>query len=216
MNVMAPCDTRIQVDICVCTFRRAELAKTLASLASLSVPSGVTPRVIVADNDVTASARELVNAIAQEFPFELIYVHAPARNISVARNACLDASSGDYVAFIDDDETASTGWLTELLKTALREQADVVLGPVRAQYDEETPRWMREADLHSTFPVWVKGVIRTGYTCNALIRRTSAAASGLRTATFQLPSSSGSRPPQPKARQHRALPTTPCNIFSIT
>ena len=32
-------------------------------------------------------------------------VHAPARNISLARNACLEESRADFVAFIDDDES---------------------------------------------------------------------------------------------------------------
>ena len=50
----------------------------------------------------------LVDAVAAELPFELLYVHCPAANISIARNACLDNSSGDFLAFIDDDETASS------------------------------------------------------------------------------------------------------------
>jgi succinoglycan biosynthesis protein ExoM len=32
---------------------------------------------------------------------------------------------------------------------------------------------MRKGDFHSTFPVWVKGEILTGYTCNVLLRRSS-------------------------------------------
>lgn len=171
LNASPPTDGRIRVDICVCTFRRPALEETLRSLARLAVPAGVAVRVVVADNDEEASARKRVYAMADRFPFDLVYVHAPARNISIARNACLDATGGDYLAFIDDDETASTRWLAELLKAALREQADVVLGPVEAQYGRTAPRWMRHADLHSTMPVWVGGTIRTGYTCNVLVRR---------------------------------------------
>ena len=168
------------IDICVCTFRRKTLADALLSIARLRVPEGVMLRVIVADNDEVASARIRVAALADVFPHELVYVHAPARNISVARNACLEAAMGNFLAFVDDDETVAEGWLASLLETALATGADAVLGPVRAVYGPGTPGWMRSADSHSTFPVCVRGEIRTGYTCNVLLYRRSPAVHGRR------------------------------------
>ena len=97
----------LHIDIGVCTFRRPELADTLRSLAAMTVPERATVRVIVADNDDAPSARALIERLRAEMPFEIIYVHCPASNISIARNACLDNGMGDFLAFIDDDETAS-------------------------------------------------------------------------------------------------------------
>ena len=77
-------------------------------------------------------------------------MHCPASNISIARNACLDNSTGDFLAFIDDDETASNDWLVELMETAEATGADAVLGPVRAVYSDAAPGWMRRGDFHST------------------------------------------------------------------
>lgn len=158
-----------QIDIAVCTFRRPELAETLHSLALITVPADVAIRIIVADNDVTPSAEALVNQMRPTMPCEILYVHCPASNISIARNACLDNSTGHYLAFVDDDETVSRTWLMQLLDTAQTTGADVVLGPVRAEYTLSAPNWMRRGDFHSTRPVWVDGEIRTGYTCNVLI-----------------------------------------------
>ncbi|MFK0274978.1 glycosyltransferase [Ensifer sp. NPDC090286] len=160
---------RTQIDIAVCTFRRPELAETLHSLALITVPADVAIRIIVADNDVTPSAEALVNQMRPTMPCEILYVHCPASNISIARNACLDNSTGHYLAFVDDDETVSRTWLVQLLDTAQTTGADVVLGPVRAEYTLSAPNWMRRGDFHSTRPVWVDGEIRTGYTCNVLI-----------------------------------------------
>jgi succinoglycan biosynthesis protein ExoM len=160
----------LQLDIGVCTFRRPELAATLRSLATMTVPPRATLRIIVADNDSTPSARALVEKLRPEMPFEVIYLHCPSSNISIARNACLDNSTGDLLAFIDDDETASSDWLVRLLDEAQASGADAVLGPVQAHYAPSAPAWMRGGDFHSTWPVWVKGEIRTGYTCNALLR----------------------------------------------
>lgn len=173
-----PSDLRI--DLCICTFRRPELADALRSLTSLHVREGWRVRVVVADNDDVPSARELVTGIRSELPFPVVYVHCPAANISIARNACLEVADGDFLAFLDDDETASPDWLSELVATAYSTGADAVLGPVRAHYRNDAPRWMRDGDFHSTLPVWVRGDIRTGYTCNVLLRRASRRVAGRR------------------------------------
>ncbi|PWK75805.1 glycosyltransferase family 2 protein [Aminobacter sp. AP02] len=166
-------NTGNSIDICVCTFRRRELADTLRSLAAMELPKGYEVGIVVADNDEVPSAARLVADLARQLPLPIRYVHCPARNISIARNACLDASSADFVAFIDDDEKATGSWLTRLMETAQATSADVVLGPVKARYGAEAPGWMQVGDFHSTYPVFVRGEIRTGYTCNALLRMSS-------------------------------------------
>ena len=157
------------VDICVCTFRRAFLAETLASIARLDA-RWISIRVVISDNDDTPSARGLVEDIAASFPFPITYLHSPAANISIARNACLDAATAEFIAFVDDDELVSTAWLRRLLDKAEQTGANVVLGPVRAIYPPSAARWLVEGDFHSTLPVHVGGMIRTGYTCNVLMR----------------------------------------------
>lgn len=157
------------IDICICTFRRAFLAQTLDSIARLDNDDHMI-RVIIADNDDEPTARALVETMRGELPFPVSYLHAPAANICVARNACLDHAEADFVAFVDDDEVVTPGWLNALVKTAEIGGAAAVLGPVRAVYGPDAPRWMAEGDFHSTLPVFVGGTIRTGYTCNVLIR----------------------------------------------
>lgn len=164
-----------RIDICVCTFRRSELADTLRSLDAMQLPVDCRVGVIVADNDETPSASALVGKLSGRLSLPVRYVHCPACNISIARNACLDASSADLVAFIDDDEKATDQWLMRLLETLDATGADVVLGPVRARYASTAPRWMRMGDFHSTYPVFVGGEIRTGYTCNVLLRTEAVA-----------------------------------------
>ncbi|WP_375401970.1 glycosyltransferase family 2 protein [uncultured Sphingomonas sp.] len=159
------------IDVAVCTYRRATLAATLASIAAQALPDGVVVRVIVADNDETPSARASVEEAATRLGMECRYVHAPSRNISVARNACLDAATAPLLAFIDDDEVAQSGWIAALLARMDETGADVVLGPARAGYPADAPGWVARADLHSTRPPHVEtGAIRTGYTCNVLLR----------------------------------------------
>lgn len=169
-----------QVDVCVCTFRRESVVATLESLAAQGIPPATELRVIVADNDETPSARDRVAAAAGRLALDLRYRHCPARNISIARNGALDAADGDWVAFIDDDETAAPGWLAALLSRAAETGADVVLGPVRPLYRPEAPSWMRAGAFHATEPVTKGGRIVAGYTSNALMRRMAPAAEGQR------------------------------------
>lgn len=164
-------DGAISIDVCVCTYRRRYLEQTLRSLAALELPHGLEMRVIVADNDIWPTARKLVEASA--LPFGVRYIHCPASNISLARNACLDMATGDFLAFMDDDSTVSPQWLTELVETASTTGADAVLGPVHSVYASSAPSWMRRGDFHSTKPVWTDGEIRTGYSGNVLLDRAS-------------------------------------------
>lgn len=170
----------VTIDVAVCTYRRSTLEQTLHSVAALTRPAGAAIRIIVADNDETPSAKVCVDALRGAIPYQITYVHCPASNISLARNACIDAAAGDFIAFIDDDETASTDWLAALLAVASATGAEAVLGPVRALYPVDTPDWIRDGDFHSTVPVWVKGDIRTGYTCNVLLDRRSPLVAGRR------------------------------------
>lgn len=161
----------VQVDVCVCTFRRPEVVEALRSLAAQDLPRGAF-RVIVVDNDETPSARERVEGAAAALDLAVTYVHAPAGNISIARNACLEAAKAPWIAFMDDDEQAAPGWLAALLAFQAQSGADVVFGPVQAIYAPDAPAWAKAADLHSVRPTLREGGgVSTGYTCNVLFRR---------------------------------------------
>jgi succinoglycan biosynthesis protein ExoM len=170
----------LSIDVCVCTYRRKSLAATMASLFRLELKSEWRVRLIIADNDETPSARTVVETAERNAPFPVLYVHAPSRNISVARNACLNAATAKFVAFIDDDECASRDWLAALIGRQAESRADVVLGPVRSCYPPQSPAWLRIGDFHSIEPVWVKGKILQGYTSNVLFIREAAALRNLR------------------------------------
>lgn len=164
------------VDVCVCTFRRPAISGLLASLAKQDLGGMLRIRVLIADNDDTPSARETVEASLAANRLNGVYLHAPARNISVARNACLQTATAPLIAFIDDDEIARPNWLAGLVATMDAANADVVFGKVNATYAPDAPGWMRAADLHSTPAPFRNGAIDGGYTCNVLMRRKAVGA----------------------------------------
>lgn len=151
------------VTICMCTFRRPAAFKALASFATLSGLSSEV-RIVVVDNDETDILRGKFEDLAQRHPFPMRYIHAPAQNISIARNAALDATTTRWLAFIDDDETADSNWLANLLNC--REQAEAIIGQCTAIYGPELPSWAARCDFHSNR---ISGDAANAYTSNALI-----------------------------------------------
>ena len=169
-----------QIDILVPTFRRGSLRRTILSVLAQDLPPGVSTRIIIADNDDTPSAEPLVRMLADTADADPVYVHAPARNISLARNAALDAAQGDFAALIDDDETAAPDWLAQMLRVAAEGDYDAVFGPSVAQYPDDSPDWIVARDYHSNIPLDRGGPVRTGHTSNALIRLSDGVFSTLR------------------------------------
>lgn len=123
------------IAVCVCTCGRPKmLADCLASLERLSVPSGVAVTVVVIDNEPQPNNESVVANWGKTLSgLNYAYVHEPRRGISQARNAALEKAQelgAGWIAFIDDDELAESGWLEALWSAARKRGADVVAGPV--------------------------------------------------------------------------------------
>jgi succinoglycan biosynthesis protein ExoM len=153
------------VTVCICTFRRPSILKTIDSILTQS-SYGFPSVILVIDNDDHPSAKDIVTARAMAARVKVQYVHAPARNISIARNAALDSAKTRWLAFIDDDEYASADWLTILW--CKRQGAHAIFGPTRAVYPGNAPQWIKDGDYHSNL-VGDRRPIDTGYTSNVLI-----------------------------------------------
>jgi succinoglycan biosynthesis protein ExoM len=156
-----------EVTVCICTFRRASILCAIESVARQKLPNGVFVRILVIDNDDAPTAKETIAKFRAKSGTQVDYRHAPGRNISIARNAGLDAVNTPWLAFIDDDERASSDWLIKLLSA--RAGAHAIFGPSEAFYDPEVPSWIRVGDYHSNRVLDKENPIVSGYTSNALI-----------------------------------------------
>ncbi|MFA4894304.1 glycosyltransferase family 2 protein [Brevundimonas sp.] len=119
------------VAVIVPTLRRPESLER--ALRSLFRQTGVADRVaeiVVVDNDPTGSAADLTEALRAVSPWPILYRHAPTPGVATARNAGLSATTAPLIAFLDDDEAASPGWLAALLKAQAETGADAVFGPI--------------------------------------------------------------------------------------
>ena len=136
------------ITVCVCTYRRPELLRSLlVAVTTQETHSLFDYSVVVVDNDISQSGRQVVQEIAKGGGIEIAYHVEPRRNIALARNKALAHVSGGFVVFIDDDEVPVSDWLAKLLKTCLETGVDGVLGPVVPRYQIEPPGWVRKSRL---------------------------------------------------------------------
>ncbi|WP_396593625.1 glycosyltransferase [Brevundimonas sp. R86498] len=127
------------VAVIVPTMRRpASLARALASMFGQTGVSERLDAIIVVDNDPAGTAAETVARLAPESPYPLIYRHEPRPGVATARNAALAMTGAPLIAFLDDDEAASPGWLAALLQARAVTGADVVFGPITGRVPDGT------------------------------------------------------------------------------
>jgi len=124
----------VHVTVMIPTQRRlGGLAVAVRSVLAQQAVDFAALEIVVVDNDQVPSARATIEALAEGAACRLHYVHEPRAGVANARNAGMAKASGDFIAFLDDDEEAPGGWLAALLAAQMRYGADVVFGPVRAR-----------------------------------------------------------------------------------
>jgi succinoglycan biosynthesis protein ExoM len=127
--------------IAVLTYLRPEGLKQLLPLL-IEQAAGAPPgtKVLVIDNDPEGSARSVVQSLGSRV---VEYVNETRPGIAAARSRALQEARGArFLAFIDDDERPSAGWLASLLETYRRTGAAAVVGPVVSEFAVQPEEWI--------------------------------------------------------------------------
>lgn len=162
----------VLISVVICTVDREEMArKTVDSVLGQSLDSETGMEIVVVDNSGGESAHPWVSA-HPAFGEKLRYVHERAAGISHARNAGIAAASGEYLAFIDDDEVAEPNWLMNLYRALLEHGADVATGPVLPVFeDRDALGWNPEPFFHGAREAMqTGGVLQAARTGNVMFR----------------------------------------------
>ena len=130
-----------RIVILICTCDRPQLLERLLhrlwpQAIRLDAP------IVVIDNGRISSQ----HIVADFEPRVLIhYERLSSKGLASARNASLRAAlkySPDLLAFIDDDEIPNDNWLQSLLLEFETTRADVIVGPVEAEYVSPPAEWV--------------------------------------------------------------------------
>jgi succinoglycan biosynthesis protein ExoM len=162
------------IAVCICTYKRLLLLKRLLDgLAAQETRGLFTYSIVVADNDQSQSAKAVVEDFAAGSDISIKYCVEPQQNIALTRNKAVENADGDFVAFIDDDEFPTDGWLLALFTTCNDYDVDGALGPVKPHFDEQPPKWVVQTKFYDR-PTYPTGYIidwRKGRTGNVLLKK---------------------------------------------
>lgn len=160
----------MRVTVCIASIGRPSLLTTLHSIVNCRAPLGSIIDVVIADDSENGDVGVLLGK-ENNWPLSVQVISTAARNISVARNACLTAAAGDYLAFIDDDMWADPDWLINFISQAEGSGADAIFGPILAVYPPDAPKWIQRASPFGNQLGAHGSQVITGATGNAFVRR---------------------------------------------
>lgn len=104
-----------KITVLICTYNRCKtLGRAIQSVATQTLPQSVNWDILVVDNNSSDETRQVVEGFQRRYPERIRYFFEPQQGVSFARNAGIREGWGEILAFIDDDETAATGWLQNL------------------------------------------------------------------------------------------------------
>jgi glycosyltransferase involved in cell wall biosynthesis len=146
----------MKLSIVVATFNRADsLALTIDSVSSLTPSPHLDVELVVVDNNSRDHTRTVVEHAARNCRFPIRYVHERSQGSNSARNAGIAQSTGDVLAFIDDDNTLSSGWLAGVGRACADcSQASLLSGRIVPVFPGQNPGFI---------PDWIPDVWRATY-----------------------------------------------------
>lgn len=133
----------MELSIIISTYNNAaSLVRTLASVAKQNADKNIWECVVV-NNNSTDDTAERVAAFAKEHSDVTIrLVDEPQQGLSYARNRGITESKGQFLAFIDDDETINEGFVSAYIDLFRNHGAFVGSGALKVCYDSARPKWM--------------------------------------------------------------------------
>ncbi len=161
----------ILISVCIATCNRTELLKKLLiSLSNQNLDKNIEVEVIITDNDQERTAYPVIESLKGTFPYTIKYFNQPQRNISLTRNVCVANSAGDFICFIDDDETADKDWIQNLINCIREFNADAVFGYVDPVFDVSIPEKFKFREFYFTPVASTGSLANFYYTTNCIVK----------------------------------------------
>lgn len=136
----------IAYTVALCTHNHApRLARTLRDLSALFPPEQPWEFLVI-DNASTDDTAAILADKSWRFPGpEVRMVREEKLGISHARNRAIAEARGEYIIFIDDDETPDPDWLRAYESAIQQARPDALGGRIELMFeDAERPAWLSD------------------------------------------------------------------------
>jgi glycosyltransferase involved in cell wall biosynthesis len=146
----------MRLDVIIPTYNREHLLPlTLNSLLAAEIPAGLDAGVTVVDNNSTDGTRQVIESFAKTSNGRVSYVFERQQGRSHALNAGVNATSGDLVGVIDDDEEIDSQWFKIAFEAFTMRDVDFIGGPYVPQWSITPPTWL--PPQYGSVVGWVNG-----------------------------------------------------------
>jgi glycosyltransferase involved in cell wall biosynthesis len=133
-------NNHLSIDLVICTYNNAALLdRVLAAIAKQQVSPQVNWKVLVVDNNCTDNTVAVLQEHIQSGKIpELRIVTEPRQGLTYARLCGVEKTTGDWIAFVDDDCLLQEDWVEQAANFALAHPDCGAFGG-RVILDWETP-----------------------------------------------------------------------------
>ncbi len=111
------------------------LRKTLDSLAAQTVADSM--QIILVDDGSVDASPAICDEFASTHP-DVVVIHRKNGGVSAARNAGLKEASGEYIGFVDADDTVAPDYYEKLLNAAKENNCDMAFGSMTYIFSDFT------------------------------------------------------------------------------
>lgn len=133
----------MELSIIISTYNNAaSLLRTLDSVAKQDYDKNEWECVVVNNNSTDDTAARVATFIEEHSDLNIRLVEESQQGLSFARNRGIAESKGQFVAFIDDDETINEGFVSAYIDIFHNHGAFVAAGKLKVCYDSKRPKWM--------------------------------------------------------------------------
>ena len=132
----------MELSVIISTYNNAvSLERTLRSLAQQDADKAQWECIVV-NNASTDNTQSVVESLIAELDINIRLMEEPQQGLSYARNRGIAESKGEFLVFIDDDETVNKEFVSAYIDLYRNDGAFAAGGKVVACYDGGRPRWM--------------------------------------------------------------------------
>jgi len=135
----------MKLTLSICTHNHlAALKQTLSGLHDLHSPEGPWELLIIDNASTDGTGTWLAQGGWQRMDIDCRVVQESRLGVAHARNRALTEAKGEYVVFLDDDETPEPDWLVNLEQVVDFRQPAAIGGRIRAHLPEGRPGWLTD------------------------------------------------------------------------
>jgi glycosyltransferase involved in cell wall biosynthesis len=136
---------RVSLDIVICTYNNASsLDRVLEALTEQQEPEAMEWGVLVVENNCADHTSDVLAAHGRAGILPLRVVHEPRQGLTPARVRGVAETTGEWIAFVDDDCLVAPNWIAQLAEIiAEHPGAGAIGGEVTLDWEAEPASFVR-------------------------------------------------------------------------